>query len=90
MSRNQGYDVVVDIDDSEVSAHCIPFFIYASGKAHIRQGDLGHTDLQPDLEFHSSSKSLTSHFSFIAMRFSKYSYSMQSKKKIPFIERLLT
>jgi len=31
---NNGYDVVVDIDDD---------------------GDLGHTDLVPDLEFHQSS-----------------------------------
>lgn len=48
---NRGYDVVVDVDQ-EVCSHR-PLNLDAQ---HSRfQGDLGHTDLQEDLEFHSSS-----------------------------------
>jgi hypothetical protein len=48
---NRGYDVVVDVDQE------VPFPHRAPEKAcvNIYQGDLGHTDLQEDLEFHSSS-----------------------------------
>ena len=50
---NRGYDVVVDVD-AEVSVHQLPFLFNIGAYKH--QGDLGHTDLQEDLEFHSSSK----------------------------------
>lgn len=57
---NRGYDVVVDVD-AEVKtnhSHCssIP---QCTRYSHQLQGDLGHTDLQEDLEFHSSSMSLS-------------------------------
>lgn len=52
MSRNQGYDAVVDVDIDEV----IPSSTSAYPGLITSQGDLGHTDLQEDdLEFHSSS-----------------------------------
>jgi hypothetical protein len=48
---NRGYDVVVDVDQ-EVRARPI----WRINKIlTLAQGDLGHTDLQEDLEFHSSS-----------------------------------
>lgn len=51
MSGRQGYDVVVDVD-AEVgdTGKC--------DRQHAltrQQGDLGHTDLNDDLEFHNSS-----------------------------------
>lgn len=56
MSSGAGYDAVVDVDDevSHISSAALfantPFF--ANNIA--TQGDLGHTDLQDDLEFHNS------------------------------------
>lgn len=55
MMANRGYDVVVDVD-AEVSS----IFMIATLKLTISKGDLGHTDLQEDLEFHSSSTSSSS------------------------------
>ena len=55
MSGNQGYDVVVDVDDAEVTKYQESEAIKEANR--YKQGDLGHTDLQEDLEFHSSSKS---------------------------------
>ena len=55
MSGNQGYDVVVDVDDAEVTKYQESEAIKEANC--YKQGDLGHTDLQEDLEFHSSSKS---------------------------------
>ena len=49
---NRGYDVVVDVD-TEVGFATRPF---VQSVLTTSQGDLGHTDLQEDLEFHSSSK----------------------------------
>jgi len=49
-----GYDVVVDVDDEvglEDIPPCAPPF---PADDVMRQGDLGHTDLQEDLEFHTS------------------------------------
>ena len=48
---NRGYDVVVDVDQEvrQISRDI-------EHTADTAQGDLGHTDLQEDLEFHSSSK----------------------------------
>lgn len=55
---NRGYDVVVDVDvDQEVRLLCNPTYssIGSSKLTHSsHQGDLGHTDLQEDLEFHPS------------------------------------
>jgi hypothetical protein len=50
---NRGYDVVVDVDDEvySLSVSVIPF----TTPTNRFQGDLGHTDLQEDLEFHNSS-----------------------------------
>lgn len=50
---NRGYDVVVDVD-AEVSKWQLPIFTRIVSNRHV-QGDLGHTDLQEDLEFHPSS-----------------------------------
>ncbi|GME42347.1 hypothetical protein GTA08_BOTSDO10361 [Neofusicoccum parvum] len=49
---NRGYDVVVDVD-SEAS---LPQFSTENARLTrvAQQGDLGHTDLQEDLEFHPS------------------------------------
>ena len=55
MSRS-GYDAVVDVDD-EVSRSRLNSFIFPSLPQLTSlspQGDLGHTDLQEDLEFHTS------------------------------------
>jgi len=51
---NRGYDVIVDVDAAvrAFEYRCQPWI----QKLIIRQGDLGHTDLQEDLEFHPSSK----------------------------------
>lgn len=56
MSRNQGYEAVVDVD-AEV---CLdgPLIFGELADESLFQGDLGHTDLQEDLEFHSSSTSI--------------------------------
>jgi hypothetical protein len=51
---NRGYDVVVDVDQ-EVRTYNLPSHSQRNSRADISQGDLGHTDLQEDLEFHSSS-----------------------------------
>ncbi len=53
---NRGYDVVVDVD-AEVRLFNHDYTIVSDTKhwTHKSQGDLGHTDLQEDLEFHSSS-----------------------------------
>ena len=64
---NQGYDVVVDVD-AEVRVYTTSLRATAqlptmSGTSKVGdeklltflQGDLGHTDLQEDLEFHNSS-----------------------------------
>ncbi len=53
---NRGYDVVVDVD-AEVCL--LPVCLYGSSRGTLTRvkGDLGHTDLQEDLEFHSSSES---------------------------------
>jgi len=53
---NRGYDVVVDVD-AEVSSL---FTAVAHIDSNVSKGDLGHTDLQEDLEFHSSSTSSSS------------------------------
>lgn len=45
-----GYDVVVDVDEEVISLSRDIWFSLANSQ----QGDLGHTDLQEDLEFHSS------------------------------------
>lgn len=50
---NRGYDVVVDVD---AEVHTAKLHECANLLTKI-QGDLGHTDLQEDLEFHSSSMS---------------------------------
>lgn len=50
---NRGYDVVVDVD-AEVRNSCT-FLHHTHPLTLSQQGDLGHTDLQEDLEFHSSS-----------------------------------
>lgn len=47
---NRGYDVVVDVDQE------VRLKYRVSSYTDDPQGDLGHTDLQEDLEFHSSSK----------------------------------
>lgn len=52
-----GYDAVVDIDD-EVRPFPLPPIRYPPLTPQI-QGDLGHTDLQEDLEFHNSNFSET-------------------------------
>lgn len=52
---NRGYDVVVDVD-AEVSAS-YSSSTFCSFFLTPQQGDLGHTDLQEDLEFHPSSES---------------------------------
>lgn len=54
MPANRGYDVVVDVD-TEVSSALICHSTTLTNSAI--QGDLGHTDLQEDLEFHNSSTS---------------------------------
>lgn len=57
---NRGYDVVVDVDQ-EVRSTPIAFPLCVNRQTRHQlltiypQGDLGHTDLQEDLEFHSSS-----------------------------------
>jgi hypothetical protein len=51
---NRGYDVVVDVDQEVNPEPSYSLKRYGSA-AHTLQGDLGHTDLQEDLEFHSSS-----------------------------------
>ena len=52
-----GYDVVVDVDE-EVNNPSSPALnstrVPSEALLTISQGDLGHTDLQEDLEFHSS------------------------------------
>lgn len=55
---NRGYDVVVDVD---AEVRNLPRQAVAQRQAadRRRQGDLGHTDLQEDLEFHSSSMPIT-------------------------------
>lgn len=50
---NRGYDVVVDVD-AEVRA--LEKLLNCNISSNNRQGDLGHTDLQEDLEFHPSSE----------------------------------
>lgn len=52
---NRGYDVVVDVDAEVCLRASLP--LMDSREVDARQGDLGHTDLQEDLEFHSSSES---------------------------------
>ena len=55
---NRGYDVVVDVDAEVIGAVAVlsqEFLLTSS------QGDLGHTDLQEDLEFHSSSEPIRYH-----------------------------
>lgn len=49
---NRGYDVVVDVDAEVRLSHFTDLEEQAPNKV---QGDLGHTDLHEDLEFHSSS-----------------------------------
>ena len=59
MSGGAGYDVVVDVDEEVREA---TFYLRPSlrrtcvslSQLTYTQGDLGHTDLQEDLEFHSS------------------------------------
>ena len=53
MANRQGYDVVVDVD-AEVSRSAT--WCRSCTKLKLRQGDLGHTDLNDDLEFHNSSE----------------------------------
>lgn len=48
-----GYDVVVDVDE-EVTSPSPPPGYYQTCSLTFPKGDLGHTDLQEDLEFHSS------------------------------------
>ena len=55
---NRGYDVVVDVD-AEACFVLLQFVCASTTPLTLLQGDLGHTDLQEDLEFHSSSKSAT-------------------------------
>jgi hypothetical protein len=51
---NRGYDVGVDVDQE---VYCNPNTENTTTRKLTEpQGDLGHTDLQEDLEFHSSSK----------------------------------
>jgi hypothetical protein len=56
---NRGYDVVVDVDQevriSPAALHEAPDVGNETTSLTNLQGDLGHTDLQEDLEFHSSS-----------------------------------
>lgn len=61
MSGGSGYDAVVDVDDEvrytrpgEGSDCRIQRGKGANHPTHPQQGDLGHTDLQEDLEFHNS------------------------------------
>jgi hypothetical protein len=54
---NRGYDFVVDVD-AEVFLNTMTH--NANSQLTLPKGDLGHTDLQEDLEFHNSS-TLTSH-----------------------------
>jgi hypothetical protein len=50
-----GYDVVVDVDEEVSPSIRHPSAVIAERTQLTRQqGDLGHTDLQEDLEFHSS------------------------------------
>ena len=53
---NRGYDVVVDVDEG-VRQYLICYI--EEQVLTLLQGDLGHTDLQEDLEFHSSSRFIT-------------------------------
>lgn len=53
---NRGYDVVVDVDE-EVILFLMIYLLQLTGE----KGDLGHTDLREDLEFHSSSNRFTPH-----------------------------
>lgn len=53
MAHRGGYDVVVDVD-AEVYA-VLPARKRTTDETCRRQGDLGHTDLNDDLEFHDSS-----------------------------------
>ena len=52
MANRQGYDVVVDVDAEVSSEEC---GACAGANTENTQGDLGHTDLNDDLEFHNSS-----------------------------------
>ena len=55
---NRGYDVVVDVDTEVQDPQSINQQRERLPINLNPQGDLGHTDLQEDLEFHSSSMSL--------------------------------
>lgn len=57
---NRGYDAVVDVDEEVCELSTIPdsqFVQSVLTNTRHSQGDLGHTDLHEDLEFHSSSMS---------------------------------
>lgn len=49
-----GYDVVVDVDDEVCQFPTLSTRAQAWHSSTSLQGDLGHTDLQEDLEFHPS------------------------------------